>query len=201
MEPKITTFIFDCFGVICEPVLNGWYRDNRLKKGLVDENLKSVFEKFDLGELSEDDIVDYFLKYDGVNLTKEEMREQIDAYLGIDGELVKVIKSLKSKGFKTALLSNANASFFERKIYPTYPEFKDLFDELIISSEIGMVKPYKDIYEYTLKKINSKPEESLFIDDSKTNVDTAIDLDIQGFVYTNKDFFTDYLKSIGINLN
>ncbi|MBP6854888.1 MAG: HAD family phosphatase [Candidatus Pacebacteria bacterium] len=201
MEPKITTFIFDCFGVICEPVLNGWYRDNRLKKGLVDENLKSVFEKFDLGELSEDDIVDYFLKYDGVNLTKEEMREQIDAYLGIDGELVKVIKSLKSKGFKTALLSNANASFFERKIYPTYPEFKDLFDELIISSEIGMVKPYKDIYEYTLKKINSKPEESLFIDDSKTNVDTAIDLGIQGFVYTNKDFFTDYLKSIGINLN
>ena len=141
------------------------------------------------------------MKYDGVNLTKEEMREQIDAYLGIDGELVKVIKSLKSKGFKTALLSNANASFFERKIYPTYPEFEDVLDELTISAEIGMLKHYKDIYEYTLKKINSKPEESLFIDDSKTNVDTAIDLDIQGFVYTNKDFFTDYLKSIGINLN
>src|SRR3989344_1473710 len=103
MNPKINTFIFDCFGVICDPVLNGWYKDNRLKKGLVDENIKSVFEKFDLDELSESDIVDYFLKYDGVNLTKEEMREQIDAYLNIDSELVKVIQALKNAGFKTVL--------------------------------------------------------------------------------------------------
>ncbi len=201
MESQINTIIFDCFGVICDPVLNGWYRDNRLKKGLVDENLKNVFEKFDLGKLSENDIVDYFLKYEGVNLTKEEMREQIDSYLGIDNGLVKIIQSLKNKGFKTVLLSNANASFFERKIYPTYPEFKDLFDEIVISSEVGMVKPYKDIYEHTLKKINSQPGESLFIDDSKVNVDSAIALGMQGFIYTNSDSFVKYIKSIGIDIS
>lgn len=33
MKPQITTFIFDCFGVICDPVLNGWYKENRLKNG------------------------------------------------------------------------------------------------------------------------------------------------------------------------
>jgi len=194
MKYAINTFIFDCFGVICDPVLNGWYRDNRLKKGFPDKNLKNVLEKFDLGEFSEDDVVDYFSKYSGVDSTKEELREQIDNYLRLDTELVKIIQELKSKGFKTVLLSNANASFFERKVYPTYPFFKNLFDEIVISSEIGMAKPCKNIYKYTLKKINSKSIESLFIDDSKINVDSAIALGMKGFVYTDSFSFKEYVN-------
>jgi len=200
MKSKINTLIFDCFGVICDEVLNSWYRDNRLKKGLPDKNLKDIFEKFDLGKLSEDDIVDYFSKYDSVNLTKAELREEIDTYLKIDIELVKIIKKLKDMGYKTILLSNANVSFFHRKVYPTYPEFKNLFNEIIISSEIGMVKPYKDIYQHALKKINSKPEESLFIDDRKVNVDSAVALGMYGFLYTDSVSFVEYIKSIGIDL-
>lgn len=196
MKHKINTLIFDCFGVICDPVLNGWYQDNRLKKGFPDENLKNVFEKFDLGELSEDDMLDYFLKYDGVNLTREQLREEIDNYFNIDIELVKIIKELKGRGYKTVLLSNANASFFERKVYPTYPEFKSLFDDIVISSEIGMIKPHKGIYEYTLKKINSKSEESLFIDDNKTNVESAVALGMKGFVYTDNLSFKEYISGI-----
>ena len=185
-------------GVICDPVLNGWYRDNRIKNGFHDKNIKSVLEKFDLGKLSEDDILNYFLKYEGVKSTKDELRKEIDSYLSIDIELVEIIKKLKDRGYKTALLSNSNASFFNRKIYPAYPEFKNLFDEIIISSEISMVKPNKDIFEYTLKKINSEPEESLFIDDGKINIDIAVILGIHGFLYADVNSFADYIKSVGI---
>ena len=77
MKNEINTLIFDCFGVICDPVLNGWYRDNRIKNGFHDKNIKSVLEKFDLGKLSEDDILNYFLKYEGVKSTKDELRKEI----------------------------------------------------------------------------------------------------------------------------
>jgi len=130
MENKIKTFVFDCFGVVYDPVLNGWYKEYRLKHGLVDDNLLSVFKDFDLGNLSEVDVVDYFSKYEGVTSTKEEIRDQIDNFVKLDLKLVGIIKKLKSKGFKTILLSNANSAFFERKIYPTYPEFKSIFDEI-----------------------------------------------------------------------
>lgn len=199
MKSKINTLIFDCFGVICDPVLNGWYRDNRIKKGFHDNNIKKVLEKFDLGELSEDNILDYFLTYDGIKSTRDKLREEIDNYLSIDTELVDIIKSLKNVGYKIVLLSNSNASFFYRKVYPTYPEFKNLFDEIIISSEISMVKPNKDIFEYALTKVNSMPEESLFVDDSKINIDTAVAMGIHSFLYTDINSFTDYIKSIGIN--
>lgn len=200
MKPKINTFIFDCFGVVCDPVVNNWYKENRLKYGLVDNNLQSLLKELDLGNASEDDIVDYFMKYDGVNSTREELRKDIDSYLKLDTKLVEIIKKLRDKGYKTILLSNANASFFKRKIYTTYPEFKDLFDNIIISSDIKMVKPDPDIYLHTLSKINSKPEESLFIDDSKTNVDGAINVGINGYLYTDSNLFAEYIKSLGIDL-
>jgi putative hydrolase of the HAD superfamily len=197
---KINTFIFDCFGVICDPVVNGWYKEHRLKKGFVDNNIQSFLKEVDLGNASEDDIVDYFQKYEGVNSTKEELRKEIDSYLKLDTKLADIILKLKNKGFKTILLSNASASFFERKVYTTYPEFRNLFNEIIISSKIKMIKPDKEIYLYALEKINLKPEESLFIDDSKVNVDGAENVGMNGFLYTDSTSFIEYIKSLGIDL-
>ena len=157
MDKKITTFIFDCFGVVCDPVLYSWYGKNSIKYGFTDDDLPNVLKKFDLGVLNEDDILDYFLKYKGVTLSRGELREDIDSYLKIDHSLVYIIKKLREKGYKTALLSNGHYSFFERKIYKIYPEFKNIFDEIILSSVVNMVKPDAEIYLHTLEKIKSKP--------------------------------------------
>ncbi|MFA6190423.1 MAG: HAD family phosphatase [Candidatus Staskawiczbacteria bacterium] len=198
MNKKINTFIFDCFGVICGSVVGAWYKDNMIKRGKVDENLMAILEQFDLGKISEDSLLSYFLKYEGINATREELRKDIDSYLKLDVKLADIILELKNKGFKTMLLSNANASFFNRLVYSKYPQFKSLFDEIIISSEVEMTKPGKDIYLYGLNKINSKPEESLFIDDRQINIDGAINLGINGFLYTNAESFLDYIKTLDL---
>jgi len=196
MNPKLTTFIFDCFGVVCSPVLNSWYKEYSSKTGFVDENLRETFRKFDLGLLSENDIVEYFLKYEGITSTKEQLRAELDSYFKFDEKLLKIIGELKGQGFKTMLLSNANQGFFDRKVYPSNPEFKNLFDEVIISSSVQMVKPNADIFLYALEKIDSKPDESLFIDDRTENVEAALRLGMQGFVYTDIDPFVKYLKTL-----
>ena len=200
MNTNITTFIFDCFGVVCGPVLNAWYQEHSKKHDFIDENLSEVFRQFDLGLLSEEGIIDYFSKYRGVTPNKEHLRNEIDNYLKIDGNLVEIIKRLRQKGFKVVLLSNASNSFFERKVYTKYPEFKNLFSEIVISSVVGIVKPDPEIYLHTLNLVESKPEESLFIDDSKPNVDAAIALGINGFVYTDYASFVNYLSMIKIDL-
>lgn len=196
MNSNITTFIFDCFGVVCTPVLNGWYKFNSVKHGFVDENLKELFRQFDLGILSEDDIVSRFLNYKGISSTREHLRDEIDGYLKLDQNLVQVIKILKLKNFKTALLSNGNTSFFERKIYTSYPEFKTIFDEIVISSEVKMVKPDPAIYALTLQKLGSKAEETIFIDDVQENLDTAVRLGMKGFLYTDFKSFAKYLRAL-----
>lgn len=200
MTHKITTIIFDCFGVVCDPVLSNWYKTYSAKAGFVDPNLRAVLTQFDLGILSEDDIVEYFLNNYGIGSTKEKLRDEIDTYIKLDIGLMNGIQKLKHAGFKTTLLSNANHSFFERKIYPTHPEFKELFDDIVISSEVGMVKPNADIYLLSLERIHSRPEESLFVDDRKENVDAAVKLGIRGFLYTNHISFIQHLETLGIHL-
>jgi putative hydrolase of the HAD superfamily len=198
MNQKITTLIFDCFGVVCDPVPNGWFQDNRLNKGYRDDNLKNVFEQFDLGKIGEADILDYFLGYEGVTLTKDEMRKQIDDYLRIDTELATIILGFKKRGYKTALLTNANSAFFERKVYKAIPNFKNLFNEIIISSDIGITKPDPRIYKHALEKLQSEPHESLFVDDSPINVEAAESLGINGFHYVGFDSFVKFLRSLNI---
>ena len=198
---EIKTFIFDCFGVICDPVISNWYKEKSLKHDFVDNKLSEILRDFDLGILSEDDLFEYFSKYKGVELTRENIREEVDSYLRINIELVNIIKTLKNSGFKIVLLSNGNNSFFERKLFKVFPEFNELFDKLIISSNVGMVKPNSDIYLHTLEIANSQPEESLFIDDSKINIDAAVKLGINGFVYTDNTSFINFLKKLNIDFS
>ena len=197
---EIKTFIFDCYGVVFSPVLDLWYKEHRLSHGFVDENFKKILRKNDLGIIDESDVANYFSKYEGVNSTPEKIEREIDTYLKLNRVLIDYIRKIKNKGFKTVLLTNANVLYFEKEIYPNYPDFKSFFDEIIISSVVGMVKPDADIYQYALKKINCRPEEALFIDDTKINVDAAIALGINGFLYTDNISFADYVKKLGINL-
>ena len=201
MNTKINTFIFDCFAVIFSPPISGWHKENITNLGLVDEKLNDLLNDYDLGNLSEDDIVEHFSKHEGVNLTKEKIQEGIDSHLKLDNSLVDIILKLKNKGFKIVLLSNGNAAFFKRKIYADYPEFKKLFNEIVISSEVGIIKPDKEIFLHTLQKINSKPEESLFIDDRQINVDGSLSVGMQGFLYTDSNSFAEYIKNLGIYLD
>lgn len=110
MKQEINTFIFDCFGVICDPPISSWHKENIINKGFLKDKLfDEILMDFDLGNLSEEGLVEYFLKNDGVNSTKIELREKIDSYLKLDNNLATIILKLKNKGFKTVLLSNGNA--------------------------------------------------------------------------------------------
>jgi HAD superfamily hydrolase (TIGR01549 family) len=74
-----------------------------------------------------------------------------------------MIKDLKGKGYKTPLLSN-NSSTLRKKL--AEHNILGLFDEIVISGEVGFSKPNPKIFDILFKKLNSKPEEVVFIDNS-----------------------------------
>lgn len=195
---NINTIIFDCFGVIFKPLILGWYKEKRLDRGFVDEKLGPTLVEFDMGRLSEDDLLDYFLQYEDVGLSKDQLRNEIDSYIDIDNDMIRIIQNLKQNNLKVALLSNANHTIFDRKIFQMYPDFKDLFDEIIISSKVQMVKPSPDIFLYTLDKLGTKPAEAIFVDDGAENVQAAHNLGINGHVFTDYKSFLNYLKILGL---
>ena len=88
----------------------------------------------------------------------------------IDLELLGYIKHLRHR-YKTALLTNASYEFLEPVI--TRMRLDRFFDDIVISSRLGMIKPDSEIFNYTLKRLEVKADEAIFIDDRLSNVAAA----------------------------
>ena len=73
-------------------------------------------------------------------------------------------------------------------------ELIPLFDEIIISSEVKLVKPGSEIYQLALDRMQAKPEESVMIDDNIVNVNGAKQIGIAGILYTNVNSLIEELK-------
>jgi putative hydrolase of the HAD superfamily len=63
--------------------------------------------------------------------------------------------------------------------------FWDVFDGIVISSRIKMVKPEIQIYEHLLNRYQLKPGDTVFIDDLQENLAAASSIGIQAIRFTN----------------
>ena len=91
------------------------------------------------------------------------------------------ILSLKKRGYKVFILSNFGQRSFEINSH-LYTFLEDV-DGLLISYEIGKIKPEPEIYEALLERYSFSAKESVFIDDRKINVDAAILCGMKGIVF------------------
>lgn len=84
---------------------------------------------------------------------------------------VEIIRKLKRAGYSVYGLSNWSAETFPlmREQY----DFFNLFDDMVISGEVGHVKPQPEIFHILLEKIGKPAQECLFIDDALANIQQA----------------------------
>lgn len=88
----------------------------------------------------------------------------------VDLDLVAYIRSLRPR-YKTGLLSNAWDDL--RHYLENEWKIADIFDEIIISAEVGVAKPDPRIYQIALERLGAAPEEAIFVDDYPGNVEGA----------------------------
>ncbi|MEN9406802.1 MAG: hypothetical protein RLZZ455_18 [Candidatus Parcubacteria bacterium] len=133
------------------------------------------------------------------NLTREEEKMlQDDFYAGdiLNHDFYSFMKRLRVK-YRTALLSNAweNA----RTIYTEQYRLGPLFDVMVISAEVGMQKPERRIYTYTLELIRAKGEEVIFIDDIEENCVAAEKVGIHAIPFTDAPSVIASMKKFLVN--
>lgn len=92
-----------------------------------------------------------------------------------------LISHIKGKyGVSVYLLSNISEYFAEHS--NEIPILK-LLDGCVYSSKCGKVKPDAEIYENLCSEFNILPEETIFVDDRKENIDGAGKIGITGYVF------------------
>ncbi len=71
-------------------------------------------------------------------------------------------------GINVGIISNTNAVHADW-LRANLPEF-DLFPSVILSNEVGLLKPDPAIYQLSLAQLNVHPHQALFVDDNEENV-------------------------------
>lgn len=102
-------------------------------------------------------------------------------------EGIDFVMECKHAGHKLYILSNWDPISFTI-LQDMYPDFFNLFDGIMISGDVHLLKPDPAIFKYFLQyyKLNNKMKECLFIDDQPENVEAAQKVGIPAIQYQKK---------------
>lgn len=170
----IKAVIFDFYGVIISDDLWQFSGVDKQQDGDIFHRLANEVNRGDLSWTS-------FRKE--LAAASHKSLQEVDALYSqfrVDRELIAFAKSL-SLQYKIGLLTNANRGHIDDVMRNLGLEA--LFDSIVVSADIGVVKPQPAIYKAILKDLEVDPEEAVFIDDTARNVDGAISLGIHAILY------------------
>lgn len=133
-----------------------------------------VWEQVQQGEISPNDY--WTIIGDQLKLSLAQLADfRRDFYSGdrLDEALLALIANLRTRGILVGLLSNNSLELLDllndRELTP-------LFDGIVISAQIGIMKPNPESYTAILRRLGIVPTQALFVDDSLENVEGALAL-------------------------
>ena len=85
----------------------------------------------------------------------------------VESSMIDVVRTVRAAGVRTGLLSNSWGLDYERDGWDA------LFDAVVISGEVGLRKPDPAIYVLASERLGLPPEQIVFIDDLRPNVQAA----------------------------
>jgi putative hydrolase of the HAD superfamily len=176
----VKAIIFDCFGVL---IGKGFEYTYRLAGGDPVRDrmfIEHTLIKANLGLISDTDFRESMAHK--VGITSDAWSKAVKNAELLNTDLLVYIEKLRDK-YKTAILSNANVGVLERKIGKDW--LQKVFDEIVVSAEVGMAKPDPRIYRLVCENLGVEINECLYIDDRKSFIDEARQLGMEVLLYDN----------------
>lgn len=137
-----------------------------------------LFEQLETGKLNVEEFYNAFRNHINITLADEQIEDAWNALIGsFYLDRIQWLNKIK-QSYKVFLLSNTNA-IHHKKIVDIYKEqtgkddFDDHFIKAYYSHQMGIRKPYVEAYKYVLDEQHLEAQETLFIDDTLTNVEGA----------------------------
>jgi putative hydrolase of the HAD superfamily len=165
---------------------------------------RGIFGDLESGRITAEDFVRELSKMVGRELTTDECFQAWHGYVDyVPKRNLEALLSLRKRGYKVCLLSNTNpymmqwaSNDFDGEGHP----IDYFFDALYLSYECKVMKPRREIFEIMLQGQKSTPEETLFVDDGRRNVEMAASMGMHTLCPQNNEDWTEALEALLKNL-
>jgi epoxide hydrolase-like predicted phosphatase len=184
----IKAILFDCFGVLYPDTF--WTMAHEFLDDDMEirrPELHDLVRQVDVGLITQEQLWQGFAEVAGSTI--DDVKERLKEFDGIDKRLLRFIEEHKAD-YKIGMISNVGHGFVDSMFTEKSSDY--YFDTLVLSSEVGLVKPDKKIYQLAAKNLCVDEHECIFIDDIERNAEGAKKAGMVGMHYTSyKKFIAD----------
>ncbi|MDA8197669.1 MAG: HAD-IA family hydrolase [Actinomycetota bacterium] len=140
-------------------------------------------------------VVDIAKEWD-FSITPQEFKAEFLTWVNgpMEGAL-ELLQEVKQR-VEIGCMSNTNEPHWINTI--SHWDFVALFDYPVLSFQVGMLKPDREIFEYLSTVSGRSPNEIIFLDDNQINVDAAIEAEISAFQVNGVEGCKKVLRDLGI---
>jgi len=161
----LTTNVWDSFREFCET--EGLDPGTAKRLFREDPEALAALRRLERGEIGEPEFEARFGPLLGVS-DNDGLVDRLFAGMKPDAAMVGAVKRAKAIGVTTGLISNSwGAGRYDREAFP------EMFDAVVISGEVGLHKPEREIFELGAERAGLPPSECVFVDDLRENCEGA----------------------------
>jgi HAD superfamily hydrolase (TIGR01509 family) len=158
-----------------------------LSKEELKKFFKNEYQECRIGKLDTKEVLKKYLPRFGWKPTVEDFMREWYEYGEMDQEMIEIIKQLRKKGVICVL--STNNEIYRMKYIIEKHKLKEIFDHLLISSELGYTKPEEKMLKKILEVTGVEKNEILFCDDKEDFIEAAKNFGFETYSYNNLEEF------------
>ncbi len=139
--------------------------------GISEQLFREAYRKYNpellTGKLKHEDIWDEICAEVGRDIELHVLHDSF-ANTPINPEMLRLVKEIKQRGYKVGMITDNKADRIN--VIMEHHKWSGLFDAVSVSAEIGSGKDEEHIFLKTFQELEVKPEECVFIDNSRKNL-------------------------------
>jgi HAD superfamily hydrolase (TIGR01509 family) len=149
---------------------------------LVDRDERQVFQalygsglevRYEHGELSDEQFADLFRAELGVACGTDDLLREMSAMFTPNRAIEPIIRRLQNNGVPLGILSNTCAAHWRWVTSQGWSVANNWYRDAVLSFEVGVMKPEKQIYTHATQVAGVPPESIFFVDDRAENIEGA----------------------------
>ena len=155
-----------------------------------------LVESFDKGKINPKEFYNQVIKKLKARIDYRSFYSIYNDIFSLNPPVLEIMKRLK-RDYRLVLLSNTDVmrfGFVKKK----FPEVM-IFDEYVLSYEVGFMKPHPRIFKEALKRAGFEAKECIFLDDREENIKGAQKLGINGILFGHQTDLEVVMREMGLS--
>jgi putative hydrolase of the HAD superfamily len=169
------------------------------RQRMLDQGFVTLLSRLECGRMTADEFAREVTHRCGITLSHGEFEEAWQDIFWLNDSVAALVEHLDTRGYTLLLGSNTNvihARYFRRRFASTL----DRFDRLILSYEVGCMKPDAGFYEACVAAAGVEGSECVFIDDMPENVAGARSAGLVAVQYVDTPGLVADLCRLGVEV-